>query len=244
MQENQVEIPEVVTESNVAEVTDVPDVKTPAYEITFSSKPKKDMPLSVMIDRVPELMVPGVVAISIGNKAVMYRKYLDKTLFDPNNKQRLLNFMVHLHDKGLEHKGMHLVCGCKFRFHAQVLKEFLIENMEFFSSLISYLVPGSKNKVISPDSGAAALPMLSGNTLPAEDMAQIRALIEADQGSNQEPAELVADATECPDPSLVDSNQDPSTRRIPEIPSGGYPAGQTVVISSSKTYEDSLKPLT
>ena len=214
MQENRVEIPEVVTESNVAEVTDALDVKAPAYEITFSSKPKKDMPLSVMIDRVPELMVPGAVAISIGNKAVLYRKYLDKTLFDPNNKQRLLNFTVHLHDKGLEHKGMHLVCGCKFRFHAQVLKEFLIENMEFFSSLISYLVPGSKNKVISPDSGAAALPMLSGNSLPAEDMAQIRALIEADQRSNQEPAELVADATECPDPSLVESNQDPSTWRI------------------------------
>lgn len=228
MQENQVEIPEV---------TDALDVKAPAYEITFSSKPKKDMPLSVMIDRVPELMVPGVVAISIGNKAVMYRKYLDKTLFDPNNKQRLLNFMVHLHDKGLEHKGMHLVCGCKFRFHAQVLKEFLIENMEFFSSLISYLVPGSKNKVISPDSGAAALPMLSGNSLPAEDMAQIRALIEADQGSNQEPAELVADATECPDPSLVESNQDPSTGHIPEIPLGGYPASQMAVISSSETYE-------
>ena len=237
MQENQVEIPEVVTESNVAEVTDALDVKAPAYEITFSSKPKKDMPLSVMIDRVPELMVPGAVAISIGNKAVLYRKYLDKTLFDPNNKQRLLNFTVHLHDKGLEHKGMHLVCGCKFRFHAQVLKEFLIENMEFFSSLISYLVPGSKNKVISPDSGAAALPMLSGNSLPAEDMAQIRALIEADQRSNQEPLELVADATECPDPSLVESNQDPSTRRIPEIPLGGYPAGQTAVISSSETRE-------
>lgn len=232
MQENQVEASENVAEGDIPVVA-----KAPAYDITFSSKPKKDMPLSVMIDRVPELMVPGVVAISIGNKAVLYRKYLDKTLFDPNNKQRLLNFTVHLHDKGLEHKSMHLVCGCKFRFHAQVLKEFLIENMEFFSSLISYLVPGSKNKVISPDSGAAALPMLSGNTLPAEDMAQIRALIEADQGSNQEPAELVADATECPDPSLVDSNQDPSTRRIPEIPLGGYPASQTAVISSSKTYE-------
>ena len=239
MQENQVEIPEVVTESNVAEVTDALDVKAPAYEITFSSKPKKDMPLSVMIDRVPELMVPGAVAISIGNKAVIYRKYLDKTLFDPNNKQRLLNFTVHLHDKGLEHKGMHLVCGCKFRFHAQVLKEFLTENMEFFSSLISYLVPGSKNKVISPDSGAAALPMLSGNTLPAEDMAQIRALIEADQGSNQEPAELVADATECPDPSLTESNQDPAVGRIPEIPLGGYPIDQMAVISSSKTIEAS-----
>ena len=232
MQENQVEASENVAEGDTPVVA-----KAPAYDITFSSKPKKDMPLSVMIDRVPELMVPGAVAISIGNKAVMYRKYLDKTLFDPNNKQRLLNFMVHLHDKGLEHKGMHLVCGCKFRFHAQVLKEFLIENMEFFGSLISYLVPNSKNKVISPDSGAAALPMLSGNTLPAEDMAQIRALIEADQGSNQEPAELVADATECPDPSLVESNQDPSTRRIPEIPLGGYPASQAPVISSSKTYE-------
>ena len=232
MQENQVEASENVAEGDTPVVA-----KAPAYDITFSSKPKKDMPLSVMIDRVPELMVPGVVAISIGNKADMYRKYLNKTLFDPNNKQRLLNFMVHLHDKGLEHKGMHLVCGCKFRFHAQVLKEFLIENMEFFGSLISYLVPNSKNKVISPDSGAAALPMLSGNTLPAEDMAQIRALIEADQGSNQEPAELVADATECPDPSLVESNQDPSTRRIPEIPLGGYPASQAPVISSSKTYE-------
>ena len=232
MQENQVEASENVAEGDIPVVA-----KAPAYDITFSSKPKKDMPLSVMIDRVPELMVPGVVAISIGNKADMYRKYLNKTLFDPNNKQRLLNFMVHLHDKGLEHKGMHLVCGCKFRFHAQVLKEFLIENMEFFGSLISYLVPNSKNKVISPDSGAAALPMLSGNTLPAEDMAQIRALIEADQSSNQEPAELVADATECPDPSLVESNQDPSTRRIPEIPLGGYPASQAPVISSSKTYE-------
>lgn len=232
MQENQVEASENVAEGDIPVVA-----KAPAYDITFSSKPKKDMPLSVMIDRVPELMVPGAVAISIGNKAVLYRKYLDKTLFDPNNKQRLLNFTVHLHDKGLEHKGMHLVCGCKFRFHAQVLKEFLIENMEFFGSLISYLVPNSKNKVISPDSGAAALPMLSGNTLPAEDMAQIRALIEADQGSNQEPAELVADATECPDPSLVESNQDPSTGRIPEIPLGGYPASQAPVISSSKTYE-------
>lgn len=232
MQENQVEASENVAEGDIPVVA-----KAPAYDITFSSKPKKDMPLSVMIDRVPELTVPGVVAISIGNKAVLYRKYLDKALFNPDNKQRLLNFMVHLHDKGLEHKGMHLVCGCKFRFHAQVLKEFLIENMEFFGSLISYLVPGSKNKVISPDSGAAALPMLSGNTLPAEDMAQIRALIEADQGSNQEPAELVADAAECPDPSLVESNQDPSTRRIPEIPLGGYPASQTAVISSSETYE-------
>lgn len=232
MQENQVEASENVAEGDIPVVA-----KAPAYDITFSSKPKKDMPLSVMIDRVPELMVPGAVAISIGNKAVLYRKYLDKTLFDPNNKQRLLNFTVHLHDKGLEHKGMHLVCGCKFRFHAQVLKEFLIENMEFFGSLISYLVPNSKNKVISPDSGAAALPILSGNTLPAEDMAQIRALIEADQGSNQEPAELVADATECPDPSLVESNQDPSTGRIPEIPLGGYPASQAPVISSSKTYD-------
>lgn len=232
MQENQVEVSENVAEGDIPVVA-----KAPAYDITFSSKPKKDMPLSVMIDRVPELMVPAAVAISIGNKAVLYRKYLDKTLFDPNNKQRLLNFTVHLHDKGLEHKGMHLVCGCKFRFHAQVLKEFLIENMEFFGSLISYLVPNSKNKVISPDSGAAALPMLSGNTLPAEDMAQIRALIEADQRSNQEPAELVADATECPDPSLVESNQDPSIRRIPEIPLGGYPASQAAVISSSKTYD-------
>lgn len=229
MQENQVEASENVAEGDTPVVA-----KAPAYDITFSSKPKKDMPLSVMIDRVPELMVPGVVAISIGNKAVMYRKYLDKTLFDPNNKQRLLNFMVHLHDKGLEHKGMHLVCGCKFRFHAQVLKEFLIENMEFFGSLISYLVPNSKNKVISSDSEAAALPMLSGNTLPAEDMAQIRALIEADQNNNQETMELVADATECPDPSLVESNQDPSTGRIPEIPPGGYPSGQMAVLSSSK----------
>ena len=230
MQENQVEASENVAEGDIPVVA-----KAPAYDITFSSKPKKDMPLSVMIDRVPELMVPGAVAISIGNKADMYRKYLNKTLFDPNNKQRLLNFMVHLHDKGLEHKGMHLVCGCKFRFHAQVLKEFLNENMEFFGSLISYLVPNSKNKsAISSEAEASALPMLSGNTLPAEDMEQIRALIEEDQRNSQKEGnvELVADASICPDPVLAETYQDPTEGRLPEITVGGYPAGEMVVLSS------------
>ena len=162
--------------ANAAQETSV--TKKPRYEITVSSKPRKDVPLSVMIDRLPELMVPGHVAISVGNKAVMYRKYLDKTLFDEKNKQRLLNFMVHLHDKGLEVGAMHLVCGCKFRFHANVLKEFLVENMDTFSSLISYLVPGSKNVSMLTDAAGPSMPKA---TLSPEDMAQIQALIDQDK---------------------------------------------------------------
>lgn len=225
MEENQMlEAVETAAEGHVASAP-----KAPRYEITISSK-KNQSVLTVMIDRVPLLMVPGSVAISIGDKAAMYRKYLDKTLFNPDNKQQLLNYMVHLHDKGIEMGGMNLVCGCKFRFHAVVLRQFIIDNMDTFTSLISYLVPNSTNKsMLASEAGSSAMPTMSKGTLAPDDMAQIQELIRLDQeqqAANQaNEAELTAfaeanEGSVCPDPKLIDGNLINETRRedfIPEV---------------------------
>ncbi len=154
-----------------------------SYEITLSSRPKGDKKLTVYCDKVPILMVPGSVAISIGNKEKMYRAWLDKTLFGKDNKQELLNFMVRLHDKAIELGDLELVCYCKFnKFHNKVLKEFLIDNKDTLTNLISYLVPDSKNKSIleKAKEDTPQMPMMSNATLPPEEMAQIRDLIRQD----------------------------------------------------------------
>jgi hypothetical protein len=175
------------------------------YEIILSNKPLEDVELSVYVDAVKPLMIPGSVAISVGNKEKMYKNWMTNTLFDSNNKQVLLNFLVHLHDKGIEMKKMNLICRCKFdKFHSKVIKEVLEENKDTLTSLISYLVPNSANKSMLAEMEANAPKANSSNMtlddLPASDAAQIRALIQADMKKTR----LEADASSDEVPVLVD----------------------------------------
>lgn len=177
-----------------------------SYEITVSNKSKGDKKLTVHCDKVEALIIPGPVAISIGNKEKIYRDWLDKAMFGSHNKQKLLNFMVRLYDKALELGDMELVCNCKFnKFHTKVLREFILSNRDTFGSLISYLVPDSKNKSIleasktntdTPKEEGNSNPSnfsgrdlnrfrMSNKTLPAHEMDQINELIRQDIEKNR-----------------------------------------------------------
>ncbi len=179
------------------------------YEITTGKTPE-GAKLVINIDQIPFLAVPGVVMIGVGDKGKRYRTYLDKILF--SEKNQLLHSLVKMHDMAIENGGMHLQCKCQFsKFHAQVLKDLITENAETFTSLISYLVPDSKNKAIvtkpteaSSEGGESGSEAISGELMPpAMQMGnrmtldqlnvpgadQLRALIAADMAKEAEVAQ-------------------------------------------------------
>ena len=187
------------------------------YQITTGKKPD-EVKLVVNIDQIPALAIPPVIAIGTGDKGKAYRQYLDKKLF---NDPQLTNSLVKMHDMGIENQGMHLQCHpkCRFsKFHAQVLKDIFTEHAETFSSLISYLVPGSKNATSKEPSddvkgdGMEQMTMGTQTTLdqlnvPGAD--QLRALIAADMEKERLEAER--------QPDIVDAEIVSESVRTPQV---------------------------
>ena len=169
------------------------------YEITTGKTPE-EAKLVINIDRIPFLAIPGVVMVGIGDKSKVYRRYLDKNLFSGNTQ--LLNSLVKMHDMAIDNGGMHLQCNCRgSKFHAQVLKDLIIENADTFTNLISYLIPDSKNKTVvmstaetdsELDTMSVMPPMgqqmtLADLNVPGAD--QLRSLITADLAKAKESSE-------------------------------------------------------
>ena len=186
------------------------------YQITTGKKPD-EVKLVINIDQIPFLSIPTAVLVGVGDKGKMYKKFLEKKLF---NDPELTNTFVKLHDMGIENKGMHLHCNCMFsKFHASVLKEIITENSDTFSSLIPYLVPGSKNGTKPKEEGASEVPadmeqMTMGTqttldqlNVPGAD--QLRALIAADMEKERLEAER--------QPDIVDAEIVSETIRTPQV---------------------------
>jgi hypothetical protein len=120
------------------------------YDIKVLNKPSNNesRKLVVYIDRVKELSIPMFITSGVGDKQKMYKKHLENTLFNPKDDQRLVKFLVQLHDKAIEMGGLEMICDCKVynKWHGKVLKEIMEENEEILTSFISYLIPTSANK--------------------------------------------------------------------------------------------------
>ena len=186
------------------------------YQITTGKKPD-EVKLVINIDQIPFLSIPTAVLVGVGDKGKMYKKFLEKKLF---NEPGLTNAFVKLHDMAIENKGMHLQCNCMFsKFHASVLKEIITENADTFSSLIPYLVPGSKNGTKPKEEGASEVPadmeqMTMGTqttldqlNVPGAD--QLRALIAADMEKERLEAER--------QPDIVDAEIVSESVRTPQV---------------------------
>ncbi len=170
------------------------------YQITTGKKPE-GVKLVINIDQIPFLSIPPAVLVGVGDKGKMYKKFLEKKLF---NDPELTNTLVKLHDMGIENNGMHLQCNCMFsKFHASVLKDVITENADTFSSLIPYLVPGSKNGTKPKEEGASEAPadmeqmsmgkQISLDQLNVAGADQLRALIAADMEKERLEAEGCSD---------------------------------------------------
>ena len=186
------------------------------YNITTGKKPE-GAKLVINIDQIPALVIPPAVLVGTGNKAGPYKKFLEKNLF---GNQMALHSFVKMHDMAITNGGMHLDCKCRHqKFHAQVLKEIFEEHEDTFSSLISYLIPGSENKANlykekEDEEEVKPAPMMAmGNqttldqlNVPGAD--QLRALIAADMEEERLEAEQ--------QPDIVDAEIVSETIRSPQ----------------------------
>jgi len=170
------------------------------YTITTRKARSKDSKLSVMVDQIEELSIPPILRIARTDKDVKFRKHLDDRLYDDNDKQRLLNYMVFLHSKAQEIGSIELVCNCKFNYHAKVIKSFLEDNRETFSSLVPYLFPKVSNddleasETVSNDTSSddSDVPESVRGRLSSKDWNQIQELMKQHNNqSNVEDAELI-----------------------------------------------------
>lgn len=134
----------------------------------------KDAKVTVHIDGRNPTAVPPAVSIGIGNKKSRYAAWLDKAISDENKKQ-LLNFLVYLNKIGKEKGSLYLKCECRFdKFHAQVVKDFLIKNKETLDVLQPYLYPAEG------EASSEAEAPVRGNTGSAEEMIARGVITQAD----------------------------------------------------------------
>lgn len=169
------------------------------YQITLS--PNKETKVEIHLNAVPEFRLPASVLTGIGDKKKRYRAHLDKAF---KELPVLLQKLGNIHLFGLQKGNVALITSPKVKdFHSYVMKQWLEENREFLDSVMIYLFPnetiprpegyvGNKEANI-PDELKAQLSALNGEApvateqapaaqLSADDMAQINALIAADQG--------------------------------------------------------------
>lgn len=160
----------------------------------------KESKLTIHLDGITELRVPGVVFAGIGNKKTRYTNYLEKCF---KNNQKLLHMLCRLHVEGYKNGEATLICHKKVKdFHGVCIKEFLEKNDDFLKSIIPYVFPKMElpkelktdqaTQNLTDDQKAEFGSMFQNNettTIPAQltedDMSQIRALIEGDQARQE-----------------------------------------------------------
>ena len=170
------------------------------YKIVLgSSKAKEEGELKVLVDTQRDLVVPPSIALGVGNKAPRLKDYYEKCLSD-EKFQRTLKFFAFIHKEAKKGTQLRLVCQCRFKnFHAHEVKGFLETHGEILDIMLPYLFP--EQGYTPPSTDTSTLPQEVQklvSQLPAvapeeavektdrpqlsdTDMAQIRALIEADQ---------------------------------------------------------------
>lgn len=171
------------------------------YDILLGkSKEKVDNELVVNVNQQRALAVPPSVALGVGDKQARYRNLLDSCIGNEGKGRHTLNFLAYIHKEAKKGTALRLICDCRYKkFHAAEIKGFLERNRELLDMMLPYLFPneGYKPKEQDPSSLPQELQHLVGQLpasgddaaakqpaaaqLSSDDMAQIQALIKADQ---------------------------------------------------------------
>lgn len=178
-----------------------------AYPITVTNKEIKDGSVKILIERSGSLALPRVMHITIKDKEAKYRKLLDNKLFDPDNKQKLLNDLTRIHGLASDAGGLQFVCTCTDnKYHGKVLKEFFEANIETFEMILPYVCPDlRKPPVADPDAVTDdAMPLVPNQAnISARDMESLMEVIRnREDVADAEVVEDVTDSVEAPRETL------------------------------------------
>ena len=139
----------------------------------------------VYLDRNKQSRIPTVVLAGIGNKEARYDKYLSDEFTKGSGSLRFLAF---LHKTGIEKGSIALICECKQKYHAKVIKKFLEDNAEALTMMLPYLFPDEGYK--APESSTMPIPAattLDQLLIPDHEKEQLAALIKRSELANKEP---------------------------------------------------------
>lgn len=150
------------------------------YEIF--TQPTKRAKVLVHIDGRQPTAIPVHISVGVGNKKAKYDAWLKESL---NKNHKVLNYLAFIHEQGVKHGSIELAKKSKtLPFHAESIREFLIEHHETLATVLPYLKQGMSMEKTTMDklSDEDKASLSSGGKmtlgdLPEDDRNQIMALM-------------------------------------------------------------------